>query len=188
MKTLLSLITMLFIGASALNGQSTGNPVVDVILSGYSQKAFSTVPVTDQQLDLIIKCGMKAPSARNSQNWKFIVVKNESLQKEIIQNVTAGNILIVVAGADAQQPGFNSDFDCALATENMYIAAQGLGLGAHIYAGPIANVNSKMKGSLGIPDGFSAKAILRISNLDKSVDAVSAASPRKKTEEVVIYK
>lgn len=188
MKALISLLILFLFGCATLSAQSTGNPVVDVILSGYSQKAFSTVPVTDQQLDLILKCGMKAPSARNSQNWKFIVVKTEALQKEIIPAVTSGNILIVIAGADAQQPGMNSDFDCALATENMYVAAQGLGLGAHIYASPVGNVNAKMKEALGIPEGYSAKAILRISSLDKSVDAVSAASPRKKAEEVIIYK
>ena len=188
MKKTFSFLILMFLGISSLIAQSTGNSVVDVIMSGYSQKVFSSVPVTDQQIETILKCGMKAPSARNTQNWKFTVVKNEALQKEIMPSITAGNVLILISGADQQQPGLNSDFDCALATQNMYVAAQGLGLGAHIYGSPVANINSNKKEALGIPEGYKAVTILRISNIDKNVDAVSAASPRKKPEEVIIYK
>jgi hypothetical protein len=39
-----------------------------------------------------------------------------------------------------------------------------------------------------IPPSYRTIVVLRIGNVDKSVDAVSAASPRKKLEEVVNYK
>ena len=65
MKTILSFILILSLAIVKLSGQATGNAVVDAILSGYSVRAYSTEPVTDQQLDLILKCGMKAPSSRN---------------------------------------------------------------------------------------------------------------------------
>ena len=39
-----------------------------------------------------------------------------------------------------------------------------------------------------IPTGYNAVVFLRIGNIDKSVDAVSAASPRKTIDEVVNYK
>ena len=100
---------------------------------------FTTNPVSDNDIDLIVKCGMKAPSGMNRQPWRF---------------------------------------------KNMYVAAQGLGLGAHIYARPVGNINTK----LGIPDDYQAVTVLRVGSIDKSVDAVSAASTRKKPEEVVNYK
>ena len=109
-------------------------------------------PVTDSQIDLILKCGMKAPSARNSQLWKFTVVKDKTLIGKIIPDVTPGNILIVVSGQESNKAGINVGFDCALATENMFIAAQALGLGGHIYGGPVNNVNSTLKPDLGIPE------------------------------------
>ena len=56
-----------------------------------------------------------------------------------------------------------------------------------IYGGPTGNINSK-KELFQIPSGYKALIVLRIGNVDKSVDAVSAASPRKKFEEVVNYK
>jgi len=130
---------------------------------------------------------MKAPSARNSQNWRFTVIKDNTLVGEILRGPAPGNVLIIVSGNDVQQPGMNIDFDCALAAQNMYIAAQSLGLGVHIYGSPVANINSK-KETFGIPEGCRAVTVLRIGNIDKSVDAVSAASARKKFEEVVIFK
>jgi nitroreductase len=78
-------------------------------------------------------------------------------------------------------------FACGLATESMFIAAHGLGLGARIYGGPVGNVNSK-KDLFQIPTGYKAVMILRIGNVDKTTDAVSAATPRKGFEEVVNFK
>lgn len=187
MKTVLSVFLILFVGTGILRSQTTGNSTIDLIMSGYSAKMFTTEPVTDQQLDLILKCGIKAPSARNSQNWRFTVIKDNALVAEIIRSPAPGNVVIIVSGNNVQQPGMNLDFDCALATQNMYIAAQSLGLGTHIYGSQVANINSK-KETFGIPEGCRAVTVLRIGNIDKSVDAVSAASSRKKFEEVVNYK
>lgn len=186
-KTALSVLLVLFAGTSLLKGQTTGNNAIDAIMSGYSAKMFSSEPVSDKDLDFIIKCGIKAPSARNSQMWKFTVVKDNALIGEIVRNSVPGNIVIIVSGAEAQQQGINVNFDCALATENMHVAAQSLGLGAHIYTGPVGNINTK-KEAFGISEGFKAVSVLRIGHLDKSVDAVSSASTRKKIEEVVNYK
>jgi hypothetical protein len=68
-----------------------------------------------------------------------------------------------------------------------FLAAHGVGLGARIYGSPTGNINSK-KELFQIPSGYKAVIVLRIGNVDKSVDAVSAATPRKKFEEVVNYK
>jgi nitroreductase len=187
-RSLVAVFLILIFGTATLKSQTVGSNTIDVILAGYSAKIFTTLPVSDSQIDQVIKCGMKAPSARNVQPWKFTVVKDNALVKEIIPTITSGNILIVVSGVEAKQPGMNSDFDCALATENMYVAAQSLGLGAHIYMSPVANINTKMKDVLGITEGYRVVAVLRIGNIDKNVDATSSASTRKNAEEIVTYK
>ena len=64
MKTLLSLLVIAVMAAGQLKAQVSGNPVTDVILSGYSVRNYSTEPVTDQQLDLILKCGIKVPQCK----------------------------------------------------------------------------------------------------------------------------
>ena len=186
MKTILSLIIVAVLATGQLKGQITGNNVIEAILSGYSVRNYTSVPVTDQQLDLILKCGIKAPSANNRQPWKFTVIKGDSTMKEIIDNVVPGNVLIIISGAESQQ-GSTPDFDCGLATHSMFVAAEGLGLGARIYGSPIRNINLKRE-FYQIPAGYKAVMVLRIGNFEKSVDAVSAASTRKMAEEVINYK
>jgi nitroreductase len=74
-----------------------------------------------------------------------------------------------------------------LATENMFIAAHSLGLGARIYGSPSGKINSD-KELFQIPAGYKAVVVLRIGNADKSVDSVSGATPRKTAGEVINYK
>jgi nitroreductase len=186
-KLLMIAFSMLVSGTAILNSQTNNVGVIDVIMSGYSAKMFTIKPVSDNEIDQIVKCGMKAPSGRNMQPWKFTVVKDQTMTGEILQDITAGNILIIISGQE-KQDGTVNVFDCALATENMYIAAQALGLGAHIYAGPVANINTTWKQKLEIPADYKAVTVLRVGSIDKSVDAVSTASTRKKPEEVVNYK
>jgi nitroreductase len=186
-KTILSVLFVFFSGLIIIRAQTSGNNVTDIILKSYSAKVFTSIPISDSSLDLIVKCGMKAPSGRNFQPWKFTVVKDQTLIGEIMQNITEGNILIIVSG-QVKKDGTVDPFDCALATENMYVAAQSLGLGAHIYAGPVAGINTNLKEKLEIPVDYKAVTVLRIGSCDKGVDAVSAASSRKKAEEVVNFK
>jgi hypothetical protein len=187
MKTILSLLLIAVLACGQIKGQASGNCVIDAILSGYSVRNYTSEPVTDQQLDLILKCGIKAPSAQNRQPWKFTVIRDDSTMEEIINNVVPGNVLIVVSGVESQQGGSTPDFDCGLATHSMFIAAGGLGLGARIYGSPAGKINSKRE-AYQIPAGYKAVVVLRIGNIDKSVDAVSAATTRKIPEEVINFK
>jgi nitroreductase len=186
MKSKIIFLVVALFAVSKLFGQATDNCVTSVILSGYSEKVYTTAPVTDEQLDLILKCGIKAPSGRNIQPWKFTVIKDEATMKEIINDVVPGNVLIIIAGIESES-GTTADFDCGLATESMFVAAHGVGLGARIYGSPTGKINSN-KEQFQIPSGYKAVMVLRMGNTDKTVDAVSAATLRKKFEEVVNYK
>jgi len=186
-KTVVPVCLVLFFCAGLLRAQTAGSGAIETMLSGYSPKNFTSEPVSDSDVELILKCGIKAPSARNSQLWKFTVVKDSTINGKIIRNFTPGNVLIFISGAESDQRGINVDFDCALATENMFIAAQSLGLGARIYGGPVGQVNSDRRQELEIPEGYRVVSILRIGHIDESVDAVSSASTRKSMEEVVTY-
>lgn len=184
-KSIFLLLLTVMISSQVINAQSSGNAVVDQLLAAWSPRNFTSEPVTDQQLDLILQCGIKAPSARNNQPWRFTVVRDESAMKEVIGNVVPGNVLILVSGVESKEGG-TPDFDCGLATQNMFIAATSLGLGARIYGGPAGAANAKRE-SLQVPAGYKIVVILRVGNIDKSVDAVSAASARKKAGEIVNY-
>ena len=176
-------LSLLVLSTGNALSQTAGNPVTDLLLSAWSPRNYTTVPVTDQQIDMILQCGIKAPSSRNGQPWHFTVVKNETLMKEIISNITPGNVIIVISGKVSQN-GTTPDFDCGLATQNMFVAATSMGLGARIYGGPIAAAREKRE-ALQIPEGFTPVIMLRAGNIEKGADAVSGASPRKTKEEII---
>ena len=183
-KVLLLVISMIVV--SYLNAQTSDNAVTDLILNTYSEKAFTSEPISNDQLEIILKSGIKAPSARNMQPWKFTVIRDEPTMKEIVNNILPGNVLVVVSGLEAEN-GTTPDFDCGLATENMFTAAHSLGLGARIYGSPVRKINLE-KELYQIPSGYKVVVVLRIGNIDKSVDAVTSASPRKNMEEIVNFK
>ena len=191
-KRLLSSILAIALVAVVVSCQTSdsvsndSDSTTDLILKSYSARTFTSEPVSTGDLEVILQCGIKAPSARNLQPWKFIVTKDLSVMQQMIGNTNAGNVLIVVCGPEAQANSA-ADFDCGLATENMTIAAQSLGLGARIYTNPVANINLTMKETLQIPEGYRAIAVLRVGHIEKDVDAESMASPRNSYEETVIF-
>jgi len=187
-RSFLSLVVLLLVCTFSLKSQTYGNATTNVILSGYTTRSFTATTVDDAAINLILQCGNKAPSARNSQPWRFTVVRDQEIIGKLVRNATTGNVVIIVSGLETNQPGMSIDFDCALATENMVIAAISLGLGAHIYTGPIQNINTTMKQTLGIPNGYRAVSLLQIGHIDQNVDAVSSASPRNDLKGIVNYK
>lgn len=191
-KLLLLSILAIALAAVAMSHQNSGyvsnntDSATDLILKSYSARTFTSEPVSTADLEVILKCGIKAPSAANLQPWKFIVVREPFVMQQMIRNITDNNVVILVCGPEGQA-NFSVDFDCGLATENMTIAAQSLGLGARIYANPIANINATMRETLQIPEGYRAVMALRVGHIETDVDAETVASPRKSYDEVVTF-
>jgi nitroreductase len=161
---------------------------VDIILNHYAARNFipGAIPKTD--LDRIVQAGVRAPSAGNGQPWLFTVVQTKSLLSKIMPNVADGAVIIVISGANADGSS-RVVLDCALATESIYLAAQSLGYGSRIYTGrTVEGVNRNLKGELGIPSSNGVVAVVRIGRAAPDADAVSAASPRKPSNDVVSYK
>jgi nitroreductase len=179
--------TIVSVGCLQLAAQEISG-TASVILNHYSARNFLTGAIPAADLNTIIQAGVRAPSAANLQPWRFTVVRTLSLAQKIVPQAVEGNVLIVISAAGDGKTNAREIIDCSLATQSIYLAAQALGYGSRIYTGPINNVNSNLKGDLGIPVGNSAIAIVRIGKVQPGVDAVTAASPRKKAEELVTYK
>ena len=182
-------MSMLFAAAfSAFAQQNAGRAAVIINHYAAAPQSFTAGAIPKADLDLIVQAGVRAPSARNNQDWRFTVVQNQNLAKQIIPNIPDGNVLIVVSAPGDSKTNGAKILDAALAVENIYLAAQALGYGSRIQTGIMDTVNSKFKGDLGLPSGYSAVALVRVGKVQAKTDAVSAASARKKVEEVVIYK
>ncbi|MDR3145438.1 MAG: nitroreductase family protein [Treponema sp.] len=157
------------------------------ILNHYAARNFIAGAVNRTDLEIILRAGVRAPSANNRQPWQFTVVQNQDLAKQIVSNIVDGNVLIIISGPEAQSSG-RVILDCALATESIYLAAQALGYGSRIYTGPMDTINRSLKTALGLPADYSAVALVRVGQVQSNTDAVSAASSRKDFNAVVNYK
>jgi nitroreductase len=60
-----------------------GPPFFDIVLSQRACREYSSEPVDDDVLELIMRAGTHAPSAENKQPWEFIVVREPASQKVI---------------------------------------------------------------------------------------------------------
>jgi nitroreductase len=187
-QVLFIMTTLAAFCACSAAAQQTAN-TTGVITGHYAAPAngFIAGAIPKQDLDQIIRAGVRAPSARNSQPWHFTVVQNLSLAKKMVPQTVDGNALIVVSAAGDGRTNGPEILDCALAVQSIYLAAQALGYGSRIYTGPMNDLNKNLKGELGLPNGHNAVALVRVGKVEK-LDAVSGASSRKSVDSIVTYK
>lgn len=107
--------------------------LIDGILSRRSIRQFTGESVKEEDLNIVIKAGMAAPSAMNIQPWAFIVVTDKNVLNNLCKELPYAKMLdkagaaIIVCGDSKEE---NWVMDCAAATENILLAAHALGYGA----------------------------------------------------------
>ena len=111
--------------------------VLDAIIDRRSIRQYTSEHVPDETIELLLKAAMYAPSAVNKQPWEFIVFRNRDTMQRIIavhpnaSMLLRANAAILVCWDERRQhdAGYGP-VDCAAATQNILLAAHGLGLGA----------------------------------------------------------
>lgn len=166
---------------------SNSKELLSPIMNSFSGKEFTAEEVSSDDIQTILAAGAKASSARNGQPWHFTVVTKDELNSEMVSFASEGSVVIAISGVTKAQEGINVDFDCALATQNMYIAAHALGLGPRILTGPVQNVNNSYREALAIPDGYEVIALLCVGHVENYTEEISSASLRNPLEEIVNY-
>jgi len=170
------------------DGPAEAADIIEFISGTYSHRNFTEGHVSDEMIQQILAAGIQAGSAGNQQHWHFTVIRNKELIDEIMQNVDEGNVIIV--GLGPIESRFSQEyivFDNGLAMQNMFLAAQSLGLGTRMYMRPIQNLNDNLLSRLEAPENHRAIIILRIGQITDDVDAVSQASPRSALENFVNF-
>lgn len=107
---------------------------LDIIFSRRSIRHYSGEPVADSDIQSLLQAGMAAPSASNRKPWHFIAVTDRQVLQELARDHPYGRMLATAAAGIAVcgDPALSDWWvqDCSAATENILIAAAGLGLGA----------------------------------------------------------
>ena len=185
MKKLIILASVsMLLAACAQPAQDPQAPsVLDVIMTRTSIRSFTGEAIPQEQLETILKAGMAAPTAMNSQPWKFVVVTDKDKINEIFgggwrpEMFTTAGAVIVVCGEttsmrkpfgqpdapEEEQPNIFWYEDCSAAAENILLAAHALGLGAVWTAGyPAEERIAPIQEALGIPAKVKALCIIPV--------------------------
>ena len=141
---------------------------LQAIFNRKSARAYTSTPIPEESLELILKAGMAAPVANaNYESLHLTVVCNEDILQELFTRTTefvqklgldmnmdfgARTLIIVSATPDS---GGNTNAGCIV--ENMVLAATDLGIDSVIMGivPAVIRASEEMAEKLGIPKNFS---------------------------------
>jgi nitroreductase len=111
---------------------------IDFILKRRSIRHFEERPVEEEKVNALLRAGMAAPSAMNSQPWEFVVVTDEDILKKLRAAMEYGKMIAPLVIAPLGSPKVASNLagetfwvqDCVAAVENILVAAANIDLGA----------------------------------------------------------
>lgn len=140
---------------------------MNAIFTRTSIRKFEDKPVEKEKIDKLLQAAFVAPSAGNQQPWEFYVVTKretiEGLAKTSPYAVSAAKapvVLVIAARKDVIFPGI-TDIDCAIATENIWLEMEELGLGGVMMAvSPVPERMEAVRQILSLPDNQYAFALL----------------------------
>ena len=158
-----------------------------------SVRAYRPDAVPSDVLDRVLEAARIAPSANNFQPWKFIVVRDEVLRRELVgaccdqRFVGEAPIVIVACGLPTRGGigGYASSMlvDVAIAVDHLTLAARDEGLGT-CWIG--AFDHDRVRALLGIPDSVQVVAITPL-GYPKTPGAFQATGGRKSLDEIVCW-
>ena len=180
--------------------------VVEAIRTRRSIRKYRSEPVDDKTLEMVLEAARWAPSWKNNQCWRFIVVRDSGIRSRLADTLTSlspVNVaseaikeapVLIVACAELGKSGYSSRepdrpatdkgdwymFDVALAMQNLVLAAHSLGLGT-VHVGLFdAKEAARI---LDVPDGFCVVSMTPLGYPDEQPEA----RPRKELSEIVFH-
>lgn len=114
------------------------NQTIQAIHSRKSVRHFTNDKISNDTILELVKAGMAAPTALNCQPWEFIIINDKEKMQKFASSLQFSKMLdsavaaIVVCANPDKANGKQMDYamiDTSLASENILIAAESLGLG-----------------------------------------------------------
>jgi nitroreductase len=156
------------------------NETLMTIKSRRSVRRYKEEQVKDEELRQIMDAAISAPNCLNQQKWHFSVVQDADLLRRVVEKVKERLIdsPIKFLAQVAASPGYSTFYhaptvifitgeeganfvqiDCAMAAQNMVLAAQSMNIGSCVITTPIFlfafEDASQWKKELRIPDNHS---------------------------------
>jgi len=139
--------------------------LLDVILSRRSIRKYENKEIPQEILQQILESGRWAPSAINRQPFRFVVVKDREIMKDLCDNLITRFVkyapVAIVGCADVKSllTGKWAVVDTTIAMQNMVIAAWALEIGSCWIGACSEEVVKKL---LKIPDNWKVVALVTL--------------------------
>ena len=190
---LLALCVTALLSVWMVTESSKKSGVVEAIEARRSIRAYKDAPVEREKLQLLAECGVKAPSAMNKQEWEVRIVDSQEYLNEVTELMKVDmpffvksddpkfrngfrNATAIIAVACPDDPMGMTLINVGLMGENICLAAQELGLGTCVMAGPSAflTTNEKAKpylDKLGFSEGYKLRYVIGVGYPDETPEA-----------------
>lgn len=142
--------------------------LLDVMYERRSIREYTDDPVSDEQVEAMLKAAMAAPSAQNLLPWHFVVVRKRSSLDRLAKvhkyayMLEQAPLAIVVCGDQEVSKKHWVEDTCA-ATQNLLLAATALGLGGvWISLYPKKKYQKYVREVLSIPEHVGVLCVLAV--------------------------
>ena len=165
--------------------------VIDSIRDRFSVRKYIAKEVSEEDITAVLEAARFSQSARNLQDWRFIVVKDKNMRNSLAE-AAKGQRFVAEAPVVIACCGIGTDYvmtcgqhsyniDVSIAMENMVLAAYEIGLGT-CWLG--AFYENQVKKALSIPE----EDVRVVGMLTVGRPAVQAPEKRRmEIDEIVMY-
>lgn len=137
------------------------------ILQRRSIRAYTDQPVGEQQAQALLEAAMAAPSAHDTRPWAFVLVRDPARRQALgalhrwTSMCAQAPLVVAVLGDPTQSEHWVED--CSAATENLLLAAAGLGLGS-VWVGiyPNQDWETAVRAQVGAPEPWRVLCLLPV--------------------------
>ena len=161
--------------------------VLEAIFKRRSVRRYTNQAIRAEDITQLLQAAMAAPTARNCQEWEFVVVRDKAMFQKIMavhpyaKMLAQADCAIVVCGNTKREMAPNYwPADCGAATQNILLAATALGIGS-VWLGvyPNAERMAAVSRLLNLPQHIKPLNIISLGMPDEKLAEVNRFDPAK---------
>ncbi|MEX1254732.1 MAG: nitroreductase family protein [Dehalococcoidia bacterium] len=156
----------------------------DAIRTKRDSRAYADRPISDETLGVILQAGRMAGSSKNTQPWRFVVLRDDARKREVAacgqfaQHVPAAPVVIAIVLLPGGGP-----FDAGRAAQNMMLAAWAEGI---IFWAVAMHDQECASRVLGLPDEHRVAMVISF-GYPESKESLHRGISRTSLDELVRY-
>jgi len=161
---------------------------LEAIFTRRSIRRYLDKPVEREKIKKALEAGHWAPSGKNNQPWRFVVIESPKIRESLAELTVSGRIIreapVAIGVFMDKDVSYQREKDIqaiGACIENMLLALHCQGLGA-VWLGEILKNREKVEALLGVPFSWEFMALI-----STGYPAKEGASTRRPLDEVIMW-